>query len=184
MMNKKYLLAGLFAASLGTTSIAAAGAGDTYAGFSLGNVSQDASGINIDDTIGWRIFGGYALNDVLAIEGGYISFGDADLTVPGFSNVSASVEVTGFEIATVGNLPINSQFSLFGKVGLLFWDAEISASNSSGSASASETDSDVFFGVGGQYEISGNLAIRGSWERYATGDIDIDFLSASAVFGF
>ena len=187
-MNKKYLLAGLFVTSLGSTSIAAAGAGDTYVGFSLGNISQDESGFDIDDTIGWKIFGGYALNDVLAIEGGYTSFGDADWTLSGFTlppGVSTSLETTGFEIAAVGNFPINSQFSLFGKVGLLAWDAEVSASDSSGSASDSETGTDVFFGVGGQYEISGNLAIRGSWERYTLdGDLDIDFLSASAVFGF
>jgi len=184
MMNKKYLLAGFFAASLGTTSIATAGAGDTYASFSLGSVSQDASGLDVDDTIGWKISGGYALNDVLAIEGGYISFGDADLTMPGFSNVSSSIETTGFEVATVGNFPLNSEFSLLGKVGLLFWDGEISASGPGGFASASVTGSDVFFGVGAQYEVAGNLAIRGSWERYAADDIDIDFLSVSAVFGF
>jgi len=186
-MNKKYLLAGLFVASLGSTSIAAAGAGDTYVGFSLGNVSQDESGVDIDDAIGWKIFGGYALNDVLAVEGGYTSFGDADYTIPSIfaPGVSASLETTGFEIAAVGNFPVNSQFSLFGKVGLLAWDSEASASGPGGSASDSETGTDVFFGVGGQYEISGNLAIRGSWERYTLdGDLDIDFLSASAVFGF
>lgn len=189
-MNKKYLLAGLFVASLGTTSIAAAGAGDTYAGFSLGNVSQDLSGFDIDDTIGWKIFGGYALNDVLSIEGGYTSFGDADWALSGIPippGLSTSLETTGFEIAAAGNFPINSQFSLFGKVGLLVWDSEISVFDSSGSVSESETGTDVFFGFGAQYEISGNLAVRGSWERYTIDvneDLDIDFLSVSAVFGF
>ena len=192
-MNKKYLLAGLFVASLGSTSIAAAGAGDTYAGFSLGNVSQDASGFDIDDTIGWKVFAGYALNDVLAIEGGYTTFGDADWGFsgnpppPGFST---SLETTGVEIAAVGNFPINSQFSLFGKVGLLVWDSEISFSGPGSSDSADDTGTDVFFGFGGQYEIAGNLAVRASWERYtvtiddADLDTDIDFLSVSAVFGF
>jgi len=190
-MNKKYLLAGLFVASLGSTSIATAGAGDTYAGISLGNASSDLSGLDIDDTIGWKVFGGYALNDVLAIEGGYTSLGDADWTLPGFAlppGVSTSIETTGFEIAAVGNFPLNSQLSLFGKVGLFAWDVEISASSPSGSASDSTTGTDVFFGFGGQYEISGNLAVRASWERYAMEDdgedLDIDFLSVSAVFGF
>jgi len=172
-MNKKYLLAGLFIASLGTTSIAAAGAGDTYAGVSVGNASPDSS--SFDSATGWKIFGGYELSDVLAVEGGYVSFGKID------SPFASSIETTGFEVAAVGNFPINSQFSLFGKVGLLAWD--VKTKNIFGNSN-STTDTDVFFGVGGQYEISGNLAVRGSWERYATGDIDIDFLSASAVFGF
>ncbi len=177
-MNKKYLLVGLFVASLGTTSIAAAGAGDTYAGVSIGNASPDSSGF--DSAIGWKIFGGYSLNDILAVEGGYVSFGKMD-----GPSTSSSIESTGFEVAAVGNFPINSQFSLFGKVGLLAWDADINASGPGGSASASETGTDVFFGLGGQYEISGNLAVRASWERYTMmDDLDIDFLSASAVFGF
>ncbi len=175
IMNKKYLLAGLFVASLGTTSIATAGAGDTYAGVSVGNASPDLSGINLDSAIGWKIFGGYALNDVLAVEGGYISFGEMD------GPLASSVEPTGFEVAAVGNFPINSQFSLFGKVGLLAWDTKVISFSG---VSSTTTDTDVFFGLGGQYEISGNLAVRASWERYTMDDLDIDFLSASAVFGF
>lgn len=180
-MNKKYLLASLFVASLGTTSIATAGAGDTYAGVSIGNASPDSSGF--DSAIGWKIFGGYALNDILAVEGGYVSFGEMDGPTI-FSNIATSIEPTGFEIAAVGNFPINSQFSLFGKVGLLAWDTDINFSGPGGSASASETGTDVFFGLGGQFEISGNLAVRASWESYTVEDGDIDFLSASAVFGF
>ncbi len=172
-MNKKYLLAGLFVASLGTTSIAAAGAGDTYAGVSIGNASPDSSGI--DSAVGWKIFGGYALNEILAVEGGYVSFGEMD------SSATSSIEPTGFEVAAVGNFPINSQFSLFGKVGLLAWDTK---NNFPNGGSDNTTGTDVLFGVGGQYEISGNLAVRASWERYSMDNLDVDFLSASAVFGF
>lgn len=177
-MDKKYLLAGLFAASLGFTSIAtAASAGDIYAGGSLGNASPDSSGF--DSAVGWKIFGGYALNEMLAVEGGYTSFGEMDgPTVLGFPT---SVEPTGFEVAAVGNFPINSQLSVFAKAGLLAWDFQF---NVSGLGSTSTTGTDVFFGIGGQYEISGSLAVRAGWERYTIEDGDIDFLSASAVFGF
>jgi len=183
-MNKKYLLAGLFVASLGSTSIAAAGAGDAYAGFSLGNASPDSS--FFDDAIGWKVFGGYQLNEVLAVEGGYISFGEMDgpIVPSTFGNISTSVEPTGLEVAAVGNFPINSQFSLFGKVGLLAWDFKANASLPGISASDSTTGTDVFFGLGAQYEISANLAVRGSWESYSMDEADIDFLSLSAVFGF
>ncbi|NOX91657.1 MAG: outer membrane beta-barrel protein [Gammaproteobacteria bacterium] len=153
-MNKKYLLAGLFVASLGTTSIATAGAGDTYAGVSLGNASPDSS--FFDDSVGWKIFGGYELNEILAVEGGYVSFGEMD--GPTEFGATTVFEVTGFEVAAVGNYPINSQLSVFGKVGLLAWDAELSNPNI---GSISDTGTDVFFGLGGQYEISGNLAVRG-----------------------
>lgn len=174
-MNKKYLLAGLFVASLGYTSVttAAGTTGDIYAGISVGNASPDSNGV--DSAIGWKIFGGYALNEILAVEGGYTSFGEMD------GSAASSAEPTGFEVAAVGNYPFNSQFSIFGKVGLLAWDLE---KNNIDGSSDNSTGTDIFIGVGGQYEISGNLAIRAGWERYTVEDGDIDFLSASAVFGF
>jgi len=177
-MNKKYLLAGLFVASLGSTSIAAAGADDAYAGFSVGNASPDSS--SFDNAIGWKVFGGYQLNEILAVEGGYISFGEMD--GPTESGATTVFEATGLEVAAVGNYPINSQFSIFGKVGLLAWDGE--TSNPNPVFSFTDTGTDVFFGLGGQYEISGNLAMRASWESYTMDNFDINFLSASAVFGF
>jgi len=182
-MNKKYLFAGLLVASLGTTSIATADAGNAYAGVSAGNASPDSNGF--DSATGWKIFGGYKLNEILAVEGGYTSFGEMDgpnVFRGMFGGSSRSVEPTGFEVAAIGNFPINSQLSLFGKVGLLAWDIETSASDSTGSFS--NTGTDVFFGLGGQYEISGNLAVRANWESYSMDSFDIDFLSASAVFGF
>ncbi len=181
-MNKHYLLAGLLVTSLGTTSIAAAGAGDTYTGVSLGRASPDSS--ILGSATGWKIFGGYALSDILAVEGGYTSFGEMNGPVkPGGASF---LESTGFEVAAVGNIPINSQFSLFGKIGLLAWSSKLT--DTAAQRSDSGTGTDVFIGVGGQYEVSGTLAVRGSWERYSIGDGDgssnVNFLTVSAVFDF
>jgi len=177
-MNKKYLLAGLFVTSLGISSIASAGAGDTYAGVSTGNASP---GSNLyDSTIGWKIFGGYALNDILTIEGGYVSFGKMD--GPTESGATTVFEASGFEVAAVGSYSINNQISVFSKIGLLAWDAGLNNPNATGSRN--DTGTDIFFGFGGQYEISGNLAVRASWESYNMDEADVDFLSASAVLDF
>jgi len=176
-MNKKYLLAGVLAAGLGIAATANAGAGDVYAGASLGNASPDTSGL--DSAVGWKIFAGYEISDILAVEGGYTSFGEMD--GPTILGSSTSVEPTGFEVAVVGNSPINSQLSVFGKVGLLAWDFQ---TNLGVFGSETTTGTDVFYGIGGQYEVSGNLAMRASWERYTIEDGDIDLLSVSAVMEF
>ncbi|NOX76266.1 MAG: porin family protein [Gammaproteobacteria bacterium] len=159
-MNKKYLLAGLFVASFGITSIAAAGAGDTYIGSSLGNASPDSSGF--DSALEWKIFGGYALSDILAVEGGYVSFGKMDGSTIG--NVSTSIEPTGFEVAAVGNFPINSQFSLFGKAGLLAWDSKATVSLGNASLSGSTTGTDIFYGAGA------NMKFRAIWPYALAGN--------------
>ncbi|NOX76267.1 MAG: porin family protein [Gammaproteobacteria bacterium] len=180
-MNTKYFIAVFFITSLGATSIAAASAGDTYGGISLGKASPSSS--IYGSAIGWKIFGGYTFSDILAVEGGYTSF--AEMNAPYRINKSAFLESTGFEIAAVGKHIINSQSFLFGKVGLLAWNSKVT---DPGQGSDSSTGTNIFLSIGGQYEVSDTLAVRGSWDRYTigdgNGDANINFLTVSTVFDF
>ncbi len=101
MMNKKYLLVGLFAANLGTASVAVADASNAYAGVNVGEASLDSNGFG--STTGWKFLVGYAFNDILAVEGSYVSFGEMD--GPTEFGATSIFESTGFEIATIGNFP-------------------------------------------------------------------------------
>ncbi|MCK4586800.1 MAG: outer membrane beta-barrel protein [Gammaproteobacteria bacterium] len=173
--SKKYILAGVFAATFCLAS--GANAEGIYAGISLGNASPEDSAF--DSAVGWKLFGGYEVNNNLAIEGGYTSFGEMDgPTIFGFST---SVEPTGFELAAIGSYPINDQFSFFGKLGFLAWDFKV---NIDGLGSDSTTGTDIFFGLGGKYNLSNNLDLRATWERYTVEGDNIDLLSASVVYSF
>jgi len=171
---KQHLLSGVFISTFCFAS--GANAEGVYAGFSLGNASLDES--EIDSAVGWKLFGGYEVSDNIAIEGGYTSFGEMDISDFWYS---ATLEITGFELAAVGSYPINDQLSLLGKLGFLRWDAEF---DFSGLGSVSTSGTDIFFGLGGQYNLSDNLDVRATWERYTVEDTDADLLSASVVYSF
>ena len=115
------------------------------------------------------------------------------------------VEATAISGALTGQLPLGETFALFGKVGLAFWDAEVSADGTifgiPVAGSGSHTGLDPMFGFGLVIPAGETYALRLVFERYldvADGvivpmpglgfaevdGIDIDVLSVSVLFRF
>jgi len=95
------------------------------------------------------------------------------------------MEVTGMEFSVIGFLPANPNFDLFGKVGMFFWDADLSLT---GFPSISEDGSDYIFGMGGQYNPSKNVSIRFEYQATTLDingvDFDTDVVSVGASYNF
>ena len=144
-------------------------ASNLYFGAQLANASFK----EIDDSsAAFGLFGGYHLNEVLAIEAAYNDFGKAEKS--GFKE-----EATAFSLGMVGKLPIKTDFTLFGKVGLVAWDADVSI----GVLKDSDSGTDVYFGFGADYEISGSSAVRFGIDQYTMGgDFDEDITSFEIGF--
>ena len=157
---------------------------------------------NVDETdTAFKIFLGNRINENVSIEFGYLNLGEA--TFEGVSDgsallfdglweagpVSADAETDGIHLAFIGNIPISDRLGLMAKAGLFVWDVSLGLSDTSGSYSGDEDGTDLFFGLGLDYEITDKVAIRGEWERYSMdfgidGDIDADLFSASLIFRF
>ena len=197
MSLKKTTIAALLAASglVASSAVMAQGkAADMgwYAGVSLGQSSaSDACtgisgpGVSCDDKdTAFKIFGGYQVNRNFGVELGYTDLGKASASGGG---VNASIESTAFELVGVGSFPINNQFSVYGKLG--FYHAETKLKSNIG-VSDSETNTDLTYGLGVQYNFTGNLGVRGEWQRYSSvgggdiGDSDVDVLSVGLVYKF
>jgi OOP family OmpA-OmpF porin len=187
MSLKKTTIAALMAASgLAVSSASFAQANKVegfYIGGSYGQTEAQGScpaGFSCDlkDT-GWKVFGGYRLNRNFAVEGFYGNWGE--ITV-GVGAASAKVESTTFGVAALGILPLGEQFELFGKLGLGSTDIEATGSGPGGSATASDSGSDVLFGVGAAFNFTRNFAIRAEWERL--NDSEIDILSIGLQYRF
>lgn len=133
-----------------------------------------------DRDTGFKIFGGYGINQNLAVEIGYIDLGEIEASGGG---ATIKAETDGVEAAAVGILPINRQFSVFGKLGLFMWDVSVSGSGPGGSASISDDGTDLMFGLGGSWNLTPQLSLRAEWERFDV-DEDADFFSASVVYRF
>ena len=158
-MNKKQIAAMLAVAAMAVPVAAMAQAGDTgwYVSGSLGNAEAGSE----DDTA-WRIAGGYKINRTFGAELGYANLGD----------FGGGDDVTSLELAATAGIPLANQFSLYGLVGFARLEA------------GSEDETELMFGVGGQYDVSRNLGVRLQWHRYDTNPEEIDVLSLGVVWKF
>jgi OmpA-OmpF porin, OOP family len=178
-MNKTKIICAILL-TLGLTADALAENG-FYGGASIGQATIDAcDGVtNCDDKdTSWKIFGGWEMNSNIAFEAAWVDFGEISGSVDG-SAVSA--EADGWTLAAKGILPLNEQFGVFGKFGMIMWDFK-----GGGAASGINDDgTDLMYGLGAQYMFTDQLGVVGEWEWY---DIDngndIDLFSIGALFKF
>ncbi len=138
----------------------------------------------------WKIFGGYNWNlPVLnvAVEGGYVNFGKPSQTfVIDSIPVNLDIEPTGLNAWGIVGIDVGP-VDLFGKLGLVFWDADFTASVPS-IPGASDTDSDdgndIAYGIGGRLNL-GKLGLRLEYEIYDIEDSeDVSMWSLGAEWRF
>ena len=155
---------------------------------SITSASLDDSDTSFSLTLGYKI------NPNFAIEGGYIDLGE--LTVNAVSDgtgflyapgpVTVKIEADGLFFDAKGILPLNEKFSLYGKFGLLMWDEKGTLSDVTGSISADDDGTDIFFGVGASFNLTEKIALNGDFSRYQVDEdsVDVDVLSIGIQFGF
>jgi OmpA-OmpF porin, OOP family len=164
-------------------------AGTFYVGAGIGQANSDVdtdsiafvSGtpISVDNTTtAFKLFGGYQFSKYIGIELGYIDMGEIKASAPGPDTYT--IALSGFDAFFVGTWPISNDFTLFGKLGFISWNSDITISLAGiGTGSGSENDIDLAFGVGGQYNISKNFGVRVEYEAF---DIDVQKAGAGSTF--
>jgi OOP family OmpA-OmpF porin len=181
---KRVIMLGLVCALLTGPALAQ----DTgfYIGGAVGQANMDGAceglpaGVSCDDKdTAWRVFGGYQFNRNFAAELGYANLGEA--TASGLG-VSAAVEVTAWDLVAVGLLPLGSNFSVYGKLGMYSGEAELT---SNVGISEEDSGSDITFGVGVRYDFTRNLGVRAEWQRYNdVNDEALDVMSIGVLWRF
>ncbi|MBF7052204.1 outer membrane beta-barrel protein [Halomonas sp. KAO] len=166
-----------------------AGLGHSETDFDISGYYRDRGypNTNTDDSdTGYKLFVGYQFNPNFAIEAGYVDFGEFTANENGGS-AKAKLSVDGFSAALVGKLPIQNGFSIFGKLGMIAWDADLNESDNTGSSSYGRDGSDPLFGIGAEYEVE-RILMRAEFERYDISedgeDFEIDLISASIGYRF
>jgi opacity protein-like surface antigen len=204
MMSRSKLVAALAALALlvGTAGLAQAeGTGlhmGASAAWALYDFSGDLDDDNFDtvdeDDLGWELFVGYRFNKIVALELGYVDFGEIEGKssttggAGGASSESQEVDVTadakGVFTRVVGYLPlIDNCLDLTGSAGALFYDNDVRSTI--GLLSESEGNSGVAptVGVGILWRVHDSILIGAGYERYfGIDDIDIDSLKATIIF--
>jgi OOP family OmpA-OmpF porin len=151
-------------------------------------IKVDCSGFSCDDTdTAFRVFGGYNFNKHFGVELGYADLGKVTLSGGG---LTASVEAKAWDLMAVGTLPIGDKFGVYGKLGMYRAESDLS-SNTPLIGSASDTNTDITYAIGAQYNFTKNLGIRAEWQQYKKvgsdntgGDGDVDVMSIGVVYYF
>lgn len=126
-------------------------------------LSSDYGDTEGDDTsIGIR--GAFLLNKNFALELSYHDYGEADDSyIDGWGdNIKDSLDSSSFNLGVKGILPLNNGFSLHARLGVAFWDVELSETDSAFPGETFKGDdsgNDFYYGIGAQCAINEKFTI-------------------------
>lgn len=155
-----------------------------YAGLSLGQAHWRSGCLSTattcDDTDrALKVFAGFQLNRILSVEAGFHNLGKA-------TSPAASVKGHAWEAVGIAAWPIAGALSVYGKLGVFRTKVEGSGSL----VPNRETNFGPTFGLGAQFEVNRNLALRGEWQSYpgvggsTLPKSDINVVSLGALWRF
>lgn len=128
-----------------------------FAGAGIGGSDLAGDGFSGND-FAFKVFGGFDFNQYIALEGAYLSGGSP-------SEGNLAIDLNGWDVALLGKWPVNEQFDLLAKLGVVWWDAEADEFGD-------DSGEDLLFGFGVGYHFSDQLGFRGEWERMDIEDTD------------
>jgi opacity protein-like surface antigen len=157
----------IFAMIAGVSIMGAAQAEGGYVGAGVTSTKQAAG--NGDYKASGKLFGGVEVDKTWGVEAGYTDFRSTDYTVgtgalaPRWSTKGHAIYVAG-----KGTMPLNDQFSLFGKLGVtsVKTEATIAGSGVPVISTLSDTKTGAYAALGAQYNLSKQVALTAEYERY------------------
>lgn len=132
-----------------------------YVGASIGQV--DIDGFEDDGETSFTLYGGAYINKHFGVEAGYGDFGDFDGT-----------EVDGFYIAAVAKYPVANKVEIFGRLGVLSWNADHGSSETDGS--------DTLFGVGVAYQVNKQMKVVLDYNTVEVDNDDADMFAIGVQY--
>ena len=131
---------------------------------------------------GYKLYGRYQFNRILALEGGYADLGNFDARrvitapVPGSLSGDIRASASGFYMGAEGVVPLPNRFSLFGKLGTSYSTRTAYISGSGAvpplftpvELGPRRSEWNSKYGLGANYEMSNKLGLRFEYERSNT----------------
>lgn len=159
---------GFLAVAFVTTALPAAADNGFSAEFLLGSADQELSisdsvdSIKLsDNSMSYGVRGVYQFNDYFGVELGYQESGEADKSfTDNVTTIGTEFETQQINVGLKGTLPLQGGFSLVGRLGLSSWDFDAALTDSDFPGLVdkySDSGSDLYYGVGGQYRFSDKL---------------------------
>jgi OOP family OmpA-OmpF porin len=160
----------LVAASAFAISPAMAADNGPYIGAGIGDFGVKVGGFDASDT-SFKVFGGYRFMNYFAAELEYVDGGSAE-------DGGIKIDVSGWNVSGIGRLPIGEKFNVFGKLGMIFWDAEARGFGD-------DSGEDFSWGIGAGYSFTDHFGMQVEYQGFEIEDTDtVDMISVSASWNF
>lgn len=137
------------------------------------------------------LFGGYKTTQNFALQLEYqddLSFGIDDMFAGSslwFPEASTqNFESTGLYLSGISSYPINDNGALYMKGGLFNWEVDSNYYETSSNFLGQTRGTDIFYGLGANYDLNARFGVSAEWERYQMEKSDIDYLSTKLKFKF
>ncbi len=147
----------------------------------------------------WKVLGGFAFNNYVALEAGYVSLGEVT------TQFGATVEPTeiddiladtytvhpyqgdGWVAAGVLTWPVSPDaFSVTFKLGLFTWESKTNVrviQGGTGSVSGEDDGTDAMYGLGIEWQFTPTWSLTAEWERYKMNEwLDVPFVGVKVTF--
>ena len=176
------------------TASPAAAEREFYVGFHLGRTDVE---VNADDALDQILDGdgnsrayeiGFKFNDNFAVEAAYHDLSEVDGAVrPCAEGVPCSdIPIRGkinvLSVAIVPQYAITGRVSVFAKVGIVSWGADLEDALDDFDVTLDDLDEeDLVYGVGAEFQLLGRLSLVGRFESIGG---DIETVSAGVRLGF
>jgi uncharacterized repeat protein (TIGR01451 family) len=162
-------------------------------GWSINNPLVDSSGT------AWKVLGGFAFNQYVAAEAGYVSLGEVmtqfGASIPP-SDIDSLLSDTysvhpyqgdGWLLAGVVSWPVNpDKYSLYARAGFFAWESELDVrviQGGTGSVSGDESGTDAMYGFGFEWKLDQTWSLTLEWERYKLNEwLDVPSIGVKAYF--
>jgi hypothetical protein len=155
-----------------------------YLGAGIASADHDFKlpGASQVDTEGYKasgkLFGGYEFNQTWGLEAGYTDFRKSDVNYSiGGVNTRGETDGHAVYLAAKATMPVNEQFSLYGKLGATRVKSELETLNVMQNISRSKTE--AYGALGAEYKLNKNVSVVGEYERYGKSK---DFGTKADVF--
>lgn len=167
---------------------------ELYVGFHLGRSDVE---VNVDDAFDQVLDGdgnsrtyeaGFKFSDYFAVEAAYHDLSEVDGAIRPCAEgvVCSDIPVRGkinvLSLAIVPQYAITSRISVFAKVGIVSWGADLEDALDDFDVALEDLDEeDLVYGVGAEFQLLGRLSLVGRFESIAG---DIETISVGARIGF
>jgi OOP family OmpA-OmpF porin len=155
-----------------------------YAGIGVGEVTlkDSVAGIDIEasDT-GFKVFGGYRINEYASVEAAYLDAGTPDDTVYG---VTIESDASAFQASLIWHVPVGNRFEVFVRGSLIAWEAENTATDGRLVFTQDNDGADFGYGIGSAFNFTPQFGLRAEFEGAELDGTDLRSLSIGGVIRF